>query len=46
MFDIKKGKEDIIEEEKKVAEKIKELSDVADRPETGQPEISQSILRM
>ena len=42
MFNIKKGKEeDIIEEEKKVAEKLKELSAAADESEMEQPEHSQ-----
>ncbi|MBQ9272395.1 MAG: hypothetical protein IJ227_01580, partial [Mogibacterium sp.] len=41
MFNIKKGKEeDIIEEEKKVAEKLKELSAAADGAEKEQPEYS------
>lgn len=41
MFNIKKGKEeDIIEEEKKVAEKLKELSEAADGAELEQPEYS------
>ena len=41
MFNIKKGKEeDINEEEKKVAEKLKELREAADEPETEQPDYS------
>ena len=41
MFNIKKGKEeDIIEEEKKVAEKLKELSEAADEAAMEQPEYS------
>ena len=42
MFNIKKGKEeDIIEEEKKIAEKLKELRDAADGSEMEQPDYSQ-----
>ena len=41
MFNIKKGKEeDINEEENKVAEKLKELREAADEPETEQPDYS------